>query len=298
MVSFSVIIISNGLEDQLLKCLDSLRPPVERWQLILINNDHLLPQSVIDLAQTLCKEVDIVRGKSRKDGIEVARYPWLFFIEPAASVYPHYWEVAIAHLQMEKIGVLGGPDTLSLGMNKFNQALAVTLASPLCTGKTYYRHQSSGRKLLPANEEMLSTAHLWVRKESSNTALFYHPQLVVSYDRRETLKTLLKHTYLRGYNRSNIMKEKASAAGIYWLPSIFVLLHFLIFIGSPIGWDLAWIYAGLIVMMSVNMGARKKKIGLFPLISFLHYFIVVFFGIGFMAYRVGIKSSHNPSNFQ
>jgi hypothetical protein len=37
-VSFSVVIVTHGREDLLMKCLDSLQPGIENWQLIIFWN--------------------------------------------------------------------------------------------------------------------------------------------------------------------------------------------------------------------------------------------------------------------
>ena len=43
----------------------------------------------------------------------------------------------------------------------------------------------------------------------------------------------------------------------------------------------------IVVMMGLNLATRYRKIGLFPIIAFLHYYIVFVYGLGFISHRVG-----------
>ncbi|MBA2405170.1 MAG: glycosyltransferase [Bdellovibrionales bacterium] len=323
MVSFSVLIITHGREDLLLKCLDSLRPPVESWQLIIVANGLPLSAPVLTLAQSLTPELEVLNlekketpGKSRNEGLKLVKNEWVFLIDDDAYVYPKYFETVLPLLSQSRIDVLGGPDAPAKGMDNFSQALAITLASPLCTGKTFSRHISQGKQMIPANEEILTSCNLWIRShflremhfpenylrteetallldlENQGAHMFYHPGLVVAHHRRKDLKSLIKPTFYAGYYRSKVLREKVHRkVGYFWLPAIFVLLHLVIFLSLPIFWSLTRVYLGIIVMMSLNLTARRQKMGLFLYVSFLHYFIVVVYGLGFMANRLGFHEN-------
>jgi len=322
-VSFSVLIITHGREELLLKCLDSLRPQTEKWQLIIVANGLAVSERVLTLAHSLTTEVDILQldtketpGKSRNQGIKLARYDWVYFIDDDAYVYPRYFETAIPLLTQSKIDVLGGPDSPAKGMDHFSQALAITLASPFCTGQTFNRHNKKGKELIAANEEILTSCNLWVRTQllkevqfpedylrTEETALlldlqkkgarmFYHPALVVAHHRRKDLISLFKPTFQAGYYRSKVLKDKSIRGGaLFWLPTLFVLLHLLIFISPAFFLVLTRIYVGLIVMMSLNLAARRQKIGLFGTVAMLHYFIVFVYGLGFLSHRLGFRAN-------
>lgn len=323
MVSFSVLIITHGREELLLKCLDSLRPPVEKWQLIIVANGLPLSEEIIRAARAITPEVDILDlakketpGKSRNEGLKLVRYDWVYLIDDDAYVYPGYFETALPLLGQDRIDVLGGPDSPAKGMDNFSEALAITLSSPFCTGKTFGRHQSKGRQMIPANEEILTSCNLWIRShffhevkfpesylrteetallldlENRGAHMFYHPGLVVAHHRRKDLKSLFNPTFYAGYYRSKVLKDKAAKDNaFFWLPSLFVLLHLLILISPPVFFILARIYLGLIVMMSLNLASRRRKIGLFAYISFLHYFIVFVYGLGFISNRLGFHEN-------
>ncbi len=317
MVSFSVLIITHGREELLLRCLDSLRPPVEKWQLIIVATGLPLSEQIVVKANSLTSEVDILhlpqketQAKARNEGTKLVKYDWAFLIDEKANVTPRYFETLMPLLSLERVDVLGGPDIPAKGMDKFSEALAITLASPFCTGKTFSRHSRIGKQMIPATEEILSTFNLWIRTQflreipfpenyhqaeeiaflmelqKRGAHMYYHPSLVVAHYRQENLKSLLRSTFYSGCYRSKVMKEKsAQSFGYFWLPSIFVLLHLLIFIEPQLFFSFLRIYLGIIVMMSLNLGSRRQKLGLFVHISFLHYFIVFVYGLGFLANR-------------
>lgn len=324
MVSFSILIITQGREELLLKCLESLRPGVGNWQLILVSNGAEPSEKVVACAQSLGAELQIVHlekcelpGRARNLGLEHVSGEWVYFIDDDAYAYPKYFEVVMPLLLQDKIDVLGGPDAPAKGMEAFSEALAITLSSPFCTGMTFGRHQSKGRKMIPTDEKSLSSCNLWIRSSllkdkrfpedflrteetallldlaASGARMFYHPGLIVGHFRRKNLKELLRPTFYAGLYRSKVMKEKSTKSSVlFWLPSIFVLMHLLIFVSPELFLNCARIYATMIVMMSLNIASRKRRLGLFAHVSFLHYFIVFIYGVGFLANRLG-KNGHN-----
>lgn len=320
MVRFSVLIITHGREELLLKCLDSLRPPVQGWQLILVANGQPISEEVLTRARSLTEQVDILEleqkenpGRSRNLGLQLAKHEWVFFIDDDAYVLPGYWEKALALLDQSRLDVLGGPDAPAPQMQNFSTALAIALSSPFCTGLTSRRHASRGKELVQVDEEGLTSCNLWVRTEwlrkcpfpenylrTEETALlldmkqlgarmFHHPRLVVAHHRRKDLRSLWHPTFYAGFFRSRVMREKNRGAGIFWLPALFVLLHLTLFFSPATFLLLARIYAGIILLMSLNLASRYRRIGLFMQIALLHYVIVFMYGLGFLAQRVGYR---------
>lgn len=323
MVSFSVLIITHGREELLFKCLDSLHPPVEKWQLIIVANGLALSEKVLQKAHSLTSEVAILNltkierpGKSRNEGLKLVKYEWVYLIDDDAYLYPKYFETVLPLLELERVDVLGGPDSPAKGMDQFSEALAITLASPFCTGKTFSRHSRVGKQMIPATEETLTSCNLWIRSQflkevhfpenyrrAEETALlldlqakgakmFYHPSLVVAHHRRQNPRRLFSPTFYSGFYRSKVLKEKTSHhTAMFWFPSLFVLLHLLILVSPSLFFMLARIYLGIVVMMSLNLAARRQKMNLFVSISFLHYFIVFVYGLGFLAHRLGLREN-------
>ncbi len=321
MISFSVLIITHGREDLLLKCLDSLRPPVSDWQLILVANGMALSDMALEKARSLTQDVEVINlsqketpGKARNLGLKKVRHDWVFLIDDDAYLYPKYFETLLPLLENEKIDVLGGPDAPARDMDAFSEALAITLASPFCTGRTYSRHTAKGSQLAAATEETLTSCNLWIRSkwlkeahfpedylrseetsllldlERRGAKLFYHPRMTVGHHRRKNLRSLLHPTFFAGHYRSRVMRDKGKGSGIFWLPAIFVLLHLSLIYQLDVFWFLARIYVSIIVLMSMNLASRHRRMNLFLHIAFLHYFIVFTYGAGFLAHRLGFRS--------
>jgi GT2 family glycosyltransferase len=296
---------------------------VEDWQLILVANGLALSQELQDFARSLSGDVEILNlphkelpGKARNLALEKVRHEWIFFIDDDAYLLPRYFEIVQPLLENEKIEVLGGPDAPAKSMDRFSEALALTLSSPFCTGSTYARHRPKGSDLQPASEEILTSCNLWLRRRlieevkfpetylrTEETSLllelkrrgarmFYHPKMSVGHHRRKTFSSLLRPTFYAGFYRSQVMRDQRLGVGKFWLPMIFVLLHLSLFFHPVLFLLLARIYLGIIVMMSLNLASRRRKLSLFLEITLLHYFIVFIYGVGFLVHRLGWHGSN------
>ncbi len=318
MVSFSVLITTHGREDLLIKCLDSLHPPVENWQLIIIANDNNLTPELVTKAKSLTPLCTILNfdshkppGQALNQALEQVQGEWIYFLDEDAFMLPGYWEILNPMLLNLKIDVLGGPDSAAAGMNAFSTSLALALSSPFCTGPTFSRHKSLGKKLLFADEDKLSGTNLWVRTKAldgmrfpedymtsedivflqklgrKGKGIFYHPKLKVARFRRTNLKQLWRSCFYAGLHRSKLMKEKLRKNNeAYWLPALFVLLHLLIFIDSFSFWYLVRMYLGIIIFVSMGLAMKAKRFYLFPFVTFFHWFVVFVYGTGFLSERL------------
>ena len=318
MVSFSVIIVTHGREELLMKCLDSLRPLTTNWQLIIVPNGKELTPELTQKALSLTEHVtflptdtQMMPGKARNIAMSAVTGEWIYFLDDDAFVLPGYWETVAPLLADPKIDVLGGPDSPAGGMNALSLSLALSLSSPFCTGATFSRHKSIGKKLQVADEEKLTSCNLWVRTSAlegitfpedyiraeetvflqklkkSGKGLFYHPKLKVAHFRRNKLSQLWRPSFYAGYFRSKLMKEKLKKGNeAFWLPSVFVLLHLLFFVEPVVFWYLVRMYASIIIFVSLGLAMKAKRFYLFPIIAFLHYFIVFMYGVGFLSERV------------
>src|SRR5690606_25878445 len=114
-------------------------------------------------------------------------------------------------------------------------------------------------------------------------SLFYHPQLVVGHHRRGKIKDLIRPTFYAGFCRSQLMREEfGKGSQIFWLPGIFVLLHLIVFFSPEIFIYLARMYVSLILFMSIALAMKARRMAIFPLVAFMHYFIVFLYGAGFL----------------
>lgn len=284
---------------------------------MVISNGMPLRDDLRSLAESLSPYLRVIEtvdketpGKARNQGLAVSQGDWIFFLDDDAYLLPHYWETISPYLQEPTIDVIGGPDTRARGMGAFANALGIALASPFCTGTTFARHFSLGKKLIIADEEKLSSCNLWVRRKAFGEltfaeeyrrteesyflqelkklgrSMYYHPRLIVAHHRRDQLRELFKPTFFAGFYRSRLLRKKLSKGGeVYALPTFFCLLHLLVFFDPFVFWSLVQVYLGIIGCVSIGLAARAGKVWLFPLVVFFHYFIVFMYGLGFLAER-------------
>lgn len=318
MVSFSVVIVTHGHEDVLTKCLNSLNPAGVEWQLILFANGKDLSEDILNKASSLTPhfthlQTDIKHtpGKARNLALESAEGEWIFLLDESSFVLSGYWELIQSLIFDPKIDVLGGPEVPAVGLNSLSLSYSMALSSPFCSGSTFVRHKSSGKKLQHADEGKLTIHNLWLRKsavegvtfpedypaaeeilylqkiEKLGKGIFYHPKLRVAHLRQTTLSEIRRTSFSSGFYRAKSMKAKiVKVKDFFWVPPFFVLLHFTLFLEPVVFWYLVRMYAGIILFVSMGLALKVKRFYLFPLIAFLHYFILFTYGLGFMWQRL------------
>lgn len=318
MISISVIIITQGRPDHLMKCLSSLQVLPKDLELVVVSNGEVLDERIKDYITDSFSHFQIIEtpnrlapGEARNVAIKVTRdSEWFFFLDDDAYLAPDYWDVAQKYLLLKETDVLGGPDMAPADMSYFAQAVSTVLTSPFCTGLTFSRHYPLGKRIQFATEENLTSAQLWIRKKlfdhvefpvlyqrgeeslvlaklsSMGFGMFYHPKLRIYHYRRTSFLSVLKVNFKGGYYRSQMMKEKVEFSWSYFLPSAFVLLHLSAFVDLKSFLDLAQLYMLLIACISLGIAQRQRRLHTAPVVFLLHYFIVMTYGLGFMWGRI------------
>lgn len=275
---FSILIISKGREDLLTKCLESVRPPEIEWQLIPLKENP-------------------------SEMLEEAEGEWVLILREDATLSKKYWDIVIPLLLESKLEVLGGPDRPHLESSAISRSLGIALSSPFCTGMSFARYRSLGNKLTSGDEEKLGEGALWVRREfltrllphhellqslnREGRSIFYHPRLISFRSYENTMGKIAKASFHRGRERSRLNRLKLTSGGeAFWLPSIFVFLHFLLLVDGEAFLALAKLYWGIVLFVSLGLSLQNKKLWLFPLVALMHYFVVMFYGIGFLYQRI------------
>ncbi|HLW58232.1 MAG TPA: glycosyltransferase [Bacteriovoracaceae bacterium] len=322
MISISVIIVTQGPKEHLIKCLSSLRQLPRDCELILIGNGVVLDESVKSSLNDYFTHTKVIEsqekispGEARNLALaQVGDTEWIYFIDEKASMEEGYWEKVEPLLTKKEMDVIGGPSIAAPDLGYFSEAVATVMTSPFCTGLTFSRHYPLGKKIQFASEENLSLVNLWVRKNlfslisfpgkyakgeeslvlakfsEKGFGLYYHPKLRVSRLWPTNLNEVLKESFLGGYYRSLLMKEKVDFSWSYYLPSVFILLHLSLFLDFTSFLELAKIYVLLIACISLGISQRQGTLKTAPVVFFLHYVIVVTYGFGFMAARI-----YNPT---
>lgn len=317
-VSFSVLIITHGREELLTKCLDSLRPAAP-FELVLFANGLPLSETLTSFLSAFPADVKVsgsdlqlTPGQARNEAMKSVTREWVYLIDDDSYWGSGYWPLAQTLLSSGDIEVLGGPDGPASPVSYFQESVSIALASPLCTGTTFARHQGLGKSLVPATEEKLTSCNLWVRAhllrefpfpeefrrgeetafllslESHQHRMFYHPGLRVSHYRRKNLRSLVRPVLGTGYWRSRLLRSSKKGR-MFWLPSVFVLLHLTAFVNFRTFLDLAQVYALMIVAVSMGLSSKRRRFWHFPLVAFLHYVIVFLYGTGFLLERTGYE---------
>ncbi len=323
MVSFSVLIITHGREELLIKCLESLRPATP-FELILFANGLPLSENVTTYLENYPAQVKLAESKtqltpgaSRNRCVELVTKEWVYLIDDDSYWYPGYWKTVQLYLGNQEMDVLGGPDGPADNVSYFQESVSIALSSPLCTGVTFARHQGLGKTLVSATEEKLTSCNLWIKtalmrkypfpedyKRAEETVflqelqkhrhtMFYHPGIRVGHFRRKNLQALLKPTVGARYWRSRLLRQSDGGGQMFWLPSIFVILHLIIFFNFKLFLELGQLYFAMILPVSMGISSRRKRFWHFPLVAFLHYMIVFLYGTGFLLERAGCKGSED-----
>jgi glycosyltransferase involved in cell wall biosynthesis len=318
-VSFSVLIITHGREELLIKCLDSLRVAAP-FELILFANGLPLSDALKNYLTTYpatvkqeANDIQLSPGMARNRAMKLVTGDWVHLIDDDSYWNPRYWEILVPYLKENSIDVLGGPDGPASPMSYFQESVALALSSPLCTGVTFARHQGLGKNLVPATEEKLTSCNLWIRAEllrvhtfpedfrraeenwllqeleRSGARMYYHPLLKVGHFRRKNLVSLLRPTLGAGFWRSRLLRKHGGKGAMFWLPSLFVLLHLTLFISPALFLELVKVYVVMILAVSMGLSSRRQRFWNFPLVALLHYVIVFLYGTGFLLERGGMK---------
>ena len=318
-VSFSVLIITHGREELLIKCLESLLPAAP-FELVLFANGLSLSEELKKYLSSYpgevkldSSDVQLTPGEARNRAVKSVTRDWVHLIDDDSYWRPGYFDVVRPLLKEAEIEVLGGPDGPAQGVSYFQESVSIALSSPFCTGVTFARHKALGKSLVPATEEKLTSCNLWVKAEllrkypfppdfrraeetvfllalqRNHHRMYYHPGLRVGHFRRKNLKSLLRPTLGAGYWRSRLMREAGSGGKMFWLPSVFVLLHLIAFIDFSLCLELAKVYLVMVLAVSMGLSSRRNRFFHFPLVALLHYVIVFLYGTGFLLERAGYK---------
>lgn len=302
-----------------MKCLASLTPTVP-FELVVFANGLPLSQEIREALSAMPapvkfgeSSVELSPGAARNRALELVTTEWVHLLDDDSFWCAGYWETIRALLERSDAQVIGGPDSPAQGMNFFQVSVAIALSSPLCTGVTFARHRSLGKGISTATEERLTSCNLWVKTEllrkhpfpedfyraeetvlllalqEEGTRMLYVPALRVGHHRRKNLLALLRPTIGAGYWRSRLLRMRKESLSIFALPSIFVLLHLLLFTHPDIFWELARVYGIVVLAASAGLSSQRRGLRYFPLVAFLHYFIVFFYGAGFLLERLGYR---------
>lgn len=287
----SVIILSNGHEDQLETTLSSLRFS-ESYEVLTLHNEEELHDLLLN-------------------GMERAQGEWLHFIEAGVSWSRGYEKILEPMLSDKSMEVFAGPLLPPRGIPQLSHALFLALSSPFCTGPYFARYRSKGSTLETSSFFQLSSKNLWVRKELFQKAsvfneklgcsfdgvlqrlshkghtLFYHPKLTASYSPDATFSKLRRKLFQKGFESSQFLRERMTLGGsLHVIPPLFVICHGFWALYPEVFWPFFRLYYLLIAFISVGLSFRARRPWLCVPVFFFHYFILWELGWGFLWERL------------
>lgn len=250
-------------------------------------------------------------GKARNIGLQELKGEWIFLLDDDAQVPPDYlrnW-TSIKN-SLPNADIIGGTDCSPPDIFGLSLAVSLTLSSSLCMGPTAARHKAQEREPIKGDETILSSCNLWIKRselinglkfpenfrraeetvylkelKNKGAEIWHAPSLTVWHTRRHSWRSLAHTSFNSGYFRSKLMKENFKSKWWFWLPSVFVLFHLLIFI-SPVsaipfvGW---WLFP--VAAQSWLICVKNRQHKLWPQIVTLHWLIPFTYGIGFLCNR-------------
>lgn len=249
-------------------------------------------------------------AKARNIAIKCAKMEYLIFLDDDAYLPSHYLEslktIIASH---SNIDVLGGPDKCPAMSNQFQEALSITLTSPISTSSTRWRHIENEREIIGSEENLILCNLIFKRSlftdeqfqfdteyfrneenvlidqlRRSDKDIRYFGRLFVYHHRKDSYSQLLKPVLRSGFYRGKMIQDIPEfSKWQFFIPSIFLIflmssflyfssLHKIIFLS----------YLILVFSFSIFFSIREKKIGLTWPIFFQHIFIHLTYGLGFL----------------
>lgn len=318
----SVLIITWKRAALLQKCLDSLVPWCGQTELevvVLLNGEDAASADVLARMSAQhgwlrWRAIDgLTPGKARNEGIKELIGEWVFFIDDDAQVPPDYWPKWLLYRrQLLGADVIGGPDVAPPGSQGLARAVSLSLSSAFCMGPTAQRHRTTDGEPTPADETILTSCNLWVRRshfeaglsfpenyqrteevallqelQKQGAELWHVPDMKVWHARRHSWQALARTSYNSGYYRSVLMQEKSRGPWWFWLPSVFVLLHLLPLLSlKPLLTMMVWWFFP-VAAYSWLLCVRARATSLWWQVLCLHWFIPFNYGLGFLVQRFG-----------
>lgn len=309
----TIIIPTFKRQAFLQSCLDSILKQVSEIEIIVVVNGT--DESTVELLKnydvTILITKGITPGEARNRGVEIARGEIIGFLDDDIELSENYFINLDAILsKYPKACVFGGPDQTFPFASHWEQAIGLTLTSPLATAKTSYRHLRGEVEVSDASEEYLILCNLWVKREvftnekfsfdnrlfrnEENVLLFqlkkakkqliYSPNLYVFHHRKGNLQSLIKAVSSSGYYRClSFILYPSQISFHYMIPSLFLIYLLLLCFNLSTFFLLPIIlYATINVLFSFRISLNHKTHRYLLRIIFIQLLINISYGLGFI----------------
>ncbi len=305
-MKFSIVIVTYNRKKELENCLESIKRQVVKYpfEVIVVFNGEL---SYFDKTKTNYPTIMCFYRPSgspsaaRNFGVTKCNGENILFLDDDCMLPDNYFD----HIDFDvHWDVLGGPDQTSPDSSEFQKTLGYVLSSPLCMGRTHFRHSPKNTKgMIEADESQLILCNLWFKKnifiqerhtfdnelfrneenfllkklKLAGKKMMYCPALYVFHNRRDNYGLLANAVLRSGECRVlNFMKLPLLHELVYLLPLFFISVFFLwLFNLSSF---LSMFFIPYFVLVYVLGFLKSKSLKLNYL--FMHFFILFIYSIG------------------
>ncbi len=300
-MKYSIIIITHNRNELLRNCLKSIQEATHSNSheiIVIINGDdndtvHSLSSINQDIKWRTIEAT--TPGQARNIAIEMSSYSFLCFLDDDTIVPKQYFEIAMPNLTKD-LAILGGPDKTYPNSTLFEEAIGETLKSPLATGNTRYRHDSTVKENEKhPSEKCFILCNLWINKSILNkNKLRFDPEFYrneenvllhgLMHEKLQHDKRLFVYHKRKG-NVIHLLNAVSKSAffrvkSFYKYPSSFSIMYlspflgFILFITSVVIMPpLASYLLGFYTLSIVWFSLRHANYKLFPYIFCIHILI-------------------------
>lgn len=221
-------------------------------------------------------------GEARNILIDESNGEYICFIDDDVELPKNYFQTAFKIIESNSdLDVFGGPDQMKSSSTKFQEVLSQVMGSYFAMGPTAKRHSRKYESQV-GTEINLILCNLWMKTEIfkqgyrfpkgfirneeniliANLAkhgkkLSYNHELFVYHERKNSIKKLLRVTYLSGQFRTyGFFKETGTFNFIFMVPQIFLMMFVLCAIYSS---SLFIIYLSLYIATVIAIGIVLVK---------------------------------------
>jgi glycosyltransferase involved in cell wall biosynthesis len=227
-------------------------------------------------------------GEARNILIGKSTGEYICFIDDDVELPSNYFKTAFGIIELNnQLDVFGGPDQMKPSSSVFQEVLSKVMGSYFALGPTAKRH-SRKHEAQAGTEINLILCNLWMKTEIFKQGYFfpegfirneenilianlekngknlsYNPELYVYHERKNSVKKLIRVTYLSGQFRTyGFFKESGTFNFIFMVPQVFLILFLVSAICSL---DIFLTYISLYLLSITLIGVLLVKDNMSPL---------------------------------
>jgi len=308
--SFSIIIVTYKRKDRLKALLLQLNELCQQTTKYIVVNGEALDQYT-DL-KNLCPHTHWLQGNfetpgmARNEALKKVSTDWVLFLDDDIVLPNDYFSSSFAAIENASKDTIciGGPDHSPLNGSIFQEALSLTLRSPMATAHTRLRHDRMTKEITQGHESNLILCHLWMRMDfqRKNKLFFsrhlfrneenylinqiiqhqgkalYSSKLFVYHYRKTRIDHLAQAVFSSGFHRvKSFSLSKKLFSFLFLIPAVWVVYLGLFTLGYA-SHHLLTMYITLTLFISMKVSMERGA--LLPLVIIYQILMNFFYGLG------------------